>query len=57
MESIKQRLHRRLMLQLSDVPWMSVVWALGIVAEGAAWKSGLISFTPGWTFWLRLLTV
>ncbi len=55
MTTLRQQLHRRLMIQLSDVPWMSAAWALGLLVEGAAWALGAVSWAPAWAFGLKIL--
>ena len=43
------------MIQLSDVPWMTVAWLLGLLAEGTAWGLGFLAFSPALAFWIKVV--
>lgn len=57
MNSWKEKLYHRLMIQLSDVPWMLTAGVIGFSLEMTMIFLGVYTFSSAWWFWLKVIGI
>ncbi len=55
MDSLKEKLYQRLLIQLSDIPWMVTAGVYGFLIEWSAVFLNLWSFSIGWLIWVKII--